>query len=177
MSFRRRITLVSAAAVAIAVVLASVLIYLLTSDQLHSQIDSQLRNRGATACSGGFSQNSTDRRRGRGHCGLGLGSFGSASARKVPAAPAGGVSAGNVLGRLPPLPNQVRGYQQRHRPRRDHHRGSATGITLPVERRARARWPDTAGARSSATRASTASTCASSPSPSRPAARCSSPSR
>ena len=39
MSFRRRITLVSAAAVAVAVVLASLLTYLLTSDQLHSQVD------------------------------------------------------------------------------------------------------------------------------------------
>ena len=39
MSFRRRITLVSAAAVAIAVVLASLLTYVLTSNQLHSQVD------------------------------------------------------------------------------------------------------------------------------------------
>jgi two-component system sensor histidine kinase MprB len=45
MSFRRRITIVSAAAVAIAVVLASVLTYVLTSDQLHSQVDTQLRER------------------------------------------------------------------------------------------------------------------------------------
>ncbi len=45
MSFRRRITLVSAAAVAIAVVLASALTYVLVSDQLRNQIDSQLRTR------------------------------------------------------------------------------------------------------------------------------------
>ena len=45
MSFRRRITLVSAAAVAIAVVLASLLTYLLTSHQLRGQVDTQLRNR------------------------------------------------------------------------------------------------------------------------------------
>jgi two-component system, OmpR family, sensor histidine kinase MprB len=45
MSFRRRITLVSAAAVAIAVVLASVLTYLLVSHQLRGQVDSQLRTR------------------------------------------------------------------------------------------------------------------------------------
>jgi sensor histidine kinase regulating citrate/malate metabolism len=44
-SFRRRITLVSAAAVAVAVVLASLLTYLLTSHQLHSQVDSQLSSR------------------------------------------------------------------------------------------------------------------------------------
>ena len=49
MSFRRRIALASAAAVAIAVVLASMLIYLLTSNQLHSQVDAQLRDRARTA--------------------------------------------------------------------------------------------------------------------------------
>src|SRR5271170_5917377 len=49
MTFRRRITVVSAAAVAIAVVLASVIIYLLTSHQLHSQVDAQLRARGRDA--------------------------------------------------------------------------------------------------------------------------------
>jgi two-component system sensor histidine kinase MprB len=49
MSFRRRITIASAAAVAVAVVLASLLVYVLTSDQLHGQVDSQLRNRGHEA--------------------------------------------------------------------------------------------------------------------------------
>ena len=44
MTFRQRITLVSAAAVAIAVVLASLLVYILTSNQLHSQVDNQLRD-------------------------------------------------------------------------------------------------------------------------------------
>jgi len=44
-SFRRRITLVSAAAVAIAVVLASLLTYLLTSHELRGQVDSQLSSR------------------------------------------------------------------------------------------------------------------------------------
>jgi two-component system sensor histidine kinase MprB len=48
-SFRRRITIVSAAAVAIAVVLASLLVYVLTSNQLHSQVDAQLRHRGHDA--------------------------------------------------------------------------------------------------------------------------------
>ncbi len=43
MSFRRRITLVSAAAVAIAVVLAALLVYFLTASQLRAQIDNQLR--------------------------------------------------------------------------------------------------------------------------------------
>jgi two-component system sensor histidine kinase MprB len=45
MTFRRRITIVSAAAVAIAVVLASLLVYIFTADQLHSQVDNQLRSR------------------------------------------------------------------------------------------------------------------------------------
>jgi two-component system sensor histidine kinase MprB len=45
-SFRRRITIASAAAVAIAVVLASILTYVLTSDQLHQQVDTQLEHRG-----------------------------------------------------------------------------------------------------------------------------------
>src|ERR1035441_10563670 len=45
MSFRRRITLASAAAVTIAVVLASGLVYLLTSHELRGQVDAQLRNR------------------------------------------------------------------------------------------------------------------------------------
>ena len=49
MSFRRRITIVSAAAVAIAVVLASILTYVLTSDQLRSQVDTQLSHRAREA--------------------------------------------------------------------------------------------------------------------------------
>jgi two-component system sensor histidine kinase MprB len=49
MSFRRRITIVSAAAVAIAVVLASILTYLLTSAELHKQIDTQLTQRARQA--------------------------------------------------------------------------------------------------------------------------------
>lgn len=44
MTFRQRITLVATAAVAIAVLVASALTYLLVSDQLHRQIDSSLRD-------------------------------------------------------------------------------------------------------------------------------------
>jgi len=44
MSFRRRITIVSAAAVAIAVILASLLVYVLTANQLRSQLDKQLQS-------------------------------------------------------------------------------------------------------------------------------------
>jgi two-component system, OmpR family, sensor histidine kinase MprB len=49
MSFRRRITIVSAAAVAIAIVLASILTYVLTSAQLHKQVDTQLTQRAREA--------------------------------------------------------------------------------------------------------------------------------
>ena len=45
MTFRRRITLVSAAAVAVAIALASIFVYILTSQQLHRQVDEQLRGR------------------------------------------------------------------------------------------------------------------------------------
>ncbi len=45
MSFRRRIALLAAAAVAVAVVLASALTYLLVAHQLRGQIDAQLRGR------------------------------------------------------------------------------------------------------------------------------------
>jgi two-component system sensor histidine kinase MprB len=45
MSFLRRIAIAAAAAVAIAVALAAVLTYVLTSDQLHRQVDAQLRHR------------------------------------------------------------------------------------------------------------------------------------
>ena len=49
MSFRRRITIVSAAAVAIAVVLSGILTYVLTSAELHKQIDTQLTQRAREA--------------------------------------------------------------------------------------------------------------------------------
>ena len=48
MSLRRRITFASAAAVAVAVLLASVLVYVLTSNELHGQVDAQLRSRWTT---------------------------------------------------------------------------------------------------------------------------------
>ncbi len=45
MSFRRRVVLLSAGAVAVAVVIASVLVYVLTSNELHGQVDASLRER------------------------------------------------------------------------------------------------------------------------------------
>ena len=126
MSFRRRITLVSAAAVAIAVVLASLLIYVLTSDQLHSQVDTQLRDARARdarlerlfavgaagrpgrpparvsapgACDRRQELRATSPRR-------------CAGERAGSAASAPGSRAGSLFGKLPPDPDQVRGYQQ-----------------------------------------------------------------
>ncbi len=49
MSFRRRSALLAAAAVAIAVVLASALTYLLVAHQLREQVDTQLRDRSHNA--------------------------------------------------------------------------------------------------------------------------------
>jgi two-component system sensor histidine kinase MprB len=51
-SFRARLTLAATAAVAVAVVLASALVYVLVSDRLHSQIDASLRDRAARLTAG-----------------------------------------------------------------------------------------------------------------------------
>jgi two-component system, OmpR family, sensor histidine kinase MprB len=103
-SFRRRITIASAAAVAIAVVLASLLIYVLTSDQLHNQVDSQLHTRG----------DETTRILGY------LDKHGQ-----------------HPFGKLPPSPNQVRGYQQVVGANGTILIRSARGTSLPVEARTR----------------------------------------
>jgi two-component system sensor histidine kinase MprB len=141
-SFRRRIAIASAAAVAIAVVLASVLIYLLTSHQLHNQVDNQLRNRGGetrrllaalesvrgSGLSGGDVDASADQgasAAGRSASGTPRGGNGTRVAPltigQLPAgtlaklgrgAAARGSGASKLLGRLPPSPGEVRGYQQ-----------------------------------------------------------------
>ncbi len=85
MSFRRRITLVSAAAVAIAVVLASALTYLLSARELYGQVDSQLRDRAQPLVSR-FEHGPTPFARPGGHH--------------------------NAFPGIPPGPDQVRGYQQ-----------------------------------------------------------------
>jgi two-component system, OmpR family, sensor histidine kinase MprB len=117
MSFRRRITIVSAAAVAVAVVLASLLIYALTSQQLHNQVDSQLRNRGreTTSLLKYLNRHGIRPREAAGRAGFGL-ALGSVPGRtseraKNRAARAGGTpgAAGNPFA---PSPDQVRGYQQ-----------------------------------------------------------------
>jgi two-component system sensor histidine kinase MprB len=121
MSFRRRITIASAAAVAIAVVLASLLTYLLTSNQLHRQVDSQLRNRArATArllrfLSPGLKPLLIER--GGGAFGLAVRGLplpaNGAPANRPGSTPAGAPAGTNDLfGKLPPRPDQVTGYQQ-----------------------------------------------------------------
>jgi two-component system, OmpR family, sensor histidine kinase MprB len=145
MSFRRRITLASAAAVAIAVVLASILIYVLTSDQLHGQVDAQLRNRGGEASRvlQFLNKHGVKARGVRGDTpfGLALGSIparpdkgASANARRIPSRDG---AANNPFGNLPPGPNQVRGYQQVVAANGTILARSASGVTLPVDARTR----------------------------------------
>jgi two-component system sensor histidine kinase MprB len=132
MSFRRRIALVSAAAVAVAVVLASVLVYVLTSNQLHGQVDTQLRNRSDDLQLVGHRP---VRPRGHGLLDLLQG--------KVPSTP-GAVRGespplGNALGNVSPRPNQVRGYQQLiNSSGTVLFRSGDPSVTLPVDSRARA---------------------------------------
>ncbi len=106
MSFRRRITIVSAAAVAIAVILASLLTYVLTSQQLRSQVDAQLQHRAREAS--------------------GLERF--LSIRKHP----------HLFGRLPPSPEQVRGYQQLVGASGAILARSSERLSIPVDARTRA---------------------------------------
>lgn len=134
MSFRRRITIVSAAAVAIAVMLASLLTYVLTSNQLHSQVDTQLRNRARETGrlvrflhSNGPGVSGANR-----DTPLGLLSqrSGSSSGKRGPGPFA---DAGNLFGRLPPNPGEVRGYQQVIDSSGTILLRSAPQITLPVD--------------------------------------------
>jgi two-component system sensor histidine kinase MprB len=167
MSFRRRIALVSAAAVTIAVVLTSLLTYLLTSNQLHSQVDNQLRNRAretsrlkALFAVGALKVGPNGRasivlnaprdfaiaaKEAEGD--LSPKAEGSAptkgrSAPESPASRAGkgfGASSrpGSLFGKLPPNPDQVRGYQQVVDDNGRVLARSAPSVTLPVERRTR----------------------------------------
>jgi two-component system sensor histidine kinase MprB len=114
MTFRRHITIVSAAAVAVAVVLASLLTYVLTSHQLHNQVDAQLHDRGREATSlQRFLANGGSQAR----------PFGRRA---------------QLFGRLPPGPNQVRGYQQIVAGGGTIVARSAHGVTLPVDAATRA---------------------------------------
>jgi len=146
MSFRRRITLVSAAAVAIAVVLASLLTYLLTSHQLHSQVDAQLRDRGRESTrllrfldEGGIQAHRAGTDEPTFGLALGAGATGRTGSRTTTPSRAsngtGGTSAGanNPFGSLPPEPDQVRGYQQVVGAKGTIIVRSARGISLPVD--------------------------------------------
>ncbi len=146
MSFRRRITLVSAAAVAVAVVLASLLTYLLTSNQLHSQVDAQLRDRGRESTRLlRFLNDPTLQTRptpsGNPPFGLALGAntseeTGSTPKTSHPGSNGTGGTA-NPFGSLPPEPDQVRGYQQVVGAKGTILVRSARGISLPVDTRTR----------------------------------------
>ena len=132
MSFRRRITLVSAAAVAVAVLLASVLIYALTSNELHGQVDAQLRNRSDNLH---LIEHGPSRPRDRRL--LDLLQDKSPSARQVLEGNA--QPSGNALGNVSPRPNQVRGYQQLvDSSGTVLFRSGAKNVTLPVDARTRA---------------------------------------
>jgi two-component system, OmpR family, sensor histidine kinase MprB len=101
MSFRRRIILASALAVAVAIVLASLLVYLLTSRELHGQIDAQLRARTTEAAE------HTRSERLRGIAGLGAlnGPVTSGQGGRFGSPP-------NPLASLPRRPDQTFGYFQ-----------------------------------------------------------------
>ncbi len=154
MSFRRRITLASAAAVAVAVVLASILTYVLTSHQLHSQVDTQLHNRGREASRLLVFLNgrgvASGAARGSAPFGLAIGALAERSGSSNAGATGGGVgkpggggdsrkrgASVNPFGNLPPSPDQVRGYQQVVGANGAILLRSARGISLPVDARTR----------------------------------------
>jgi two-component system sensor histidine kinase MprB len=147
MSFRRRITIASAAAVAVAVVLASMLIYVLTSDQLHKQVDDQLSHRGRQAGvltralnakgTGAAAVSRRARLQRAVEQALAPAAGGSAGSSAHKPAARTSTHAGNIFGNLPPGPDQVRGYQQVVNAKGTILDRSAQGVSLPVEARTR----------------------------------------
>jgi len=146
-TFRRRIALAAAAAVAVAVVLASLLVYLLTSNQLHSQVDKQLNNRARTA--GRLQrylrpgdEGTPAAKRDSERLGLDLnglsdkdsGEAGSSGGEgEGQSLPRYGPAARNLFGKLPPGPDQVRGYQQVVNSAGTIVVRSARNVSLPVD--------------------------------------------
>ncbi len=133
MSFRRRIIFASAAAVAVAVLLASVLVYLLTSNELHGQVDAQLSNRSDNLRliehhpTHHHGDRLLDALAGRG----------GVSAQQL--FESGPQQPGEALSNVAPRPNQVRGYQQLvDAGGKVLFRSGAKNVTLPVEARTRA---------------------------------------
>jgi two-component system, OmpR family, sensor histidine kinase MprB len=132
MSLRRRITLASAAAVAIAVVLASMLVYLLTSNELHGQVDAQLRNRFDNL-------RLIERHPVRRHGDRLLDALAGRGISAQQLFESGPQQPGEVLGNVSPRPNQVRGYQQLvSSSGKVLFRSGAKNVTLPVDARTRA---------------------------------------
>jgi two-component system sensor histidine kinase MprB len=132
MSFRRRITLASSAAVAIAVVLASVLVYLLTSNELHGQVDAQLRNRVDNL-------RLIERHPARRHSDRLLDALAGRGASAQQLFESGPQQPTERLGNVSPRPNQVRGYQQLvDSAGKVLFRSGAKNVTLPVDARTRA---------------------------------------
>jgi two-component system, OmpR family, sensor histidine kinase MprB len=153
MTFRRRITLVSAAAVAIAVVLASALVYVLTSQQLHSQVDGQLRNRTQEVTGlrkfleRGGQPTAGLRHRARlelaavGVLAPSTSSTGKNAGGKAAPSSSGSTGTGgngSLSGRLPPGPDHVRGYQQLVSSSGKIMARSVAGVSLPVSGKTRA---------------------------------------
>jgi len=146
-TFRRRIALAAALAVAVAVALASVLVYILTSDQLHSQVDKQLANRARTA--GRLErylkpgeQSRAAAKRDSERLGLdlnGLSDKDNGESSNTPSQGEGsslpryGPAARNLFGKLPPGPDQVRGYQQVVNSAGTIVARSARDVSLPVD--------------------------------------------
>ena len=131
MSFRRRITFASTAAVAIAVLLASALVYVLTSNELHRQIDEQLRGRSDNLrlIEHHHSLHPRDGRL--------LDALADRSA-KAQQALENGAPQPEALGNVSPRPNQVRGYQQLVDAKGNVLFRSIKKATLPVDARTRA---------------------------------------
>jgi two-component system sensor histidine kinase MprB len=130
-SFRRRITFASAAAVAIAVVLASVLVYVLTSNELHGQVDAQLRSRSDNL-------RLIERHPARRHGDRLLDALAGRGASPQQLLESGPQPPGEALDNVAPRPNQVRGYQQLvDAGGKVLFRSGAKNVTLPVEARTR----------------------------------------
>ncbi len=128
MSFRRRITLASASAVAIAVLLGSVLTYFLADKELHRQVDAQLLHRVDNLRL--IERHPTHLRGDR--------LLDALQGRTSEAGQLFESASGNALSNVQPRPNQVRGYQQLV----DAHgavlfRSGAHDVTLPVDARTR----------------------------------------
>jgi two-component system sensor histidine kinase MprB len=142
MTLLRRITLVSALAVAVAVLLASGVTYLLTSNQLHSQIDQQLRGRAVPDARILLIEQQRHRRPEESLLRLSRELFsGHYSSHDglpsliVPPSTGGSTKTPNPFGS--PRPNQVRGYQQIVQSNGKVMLRSAN-VTLPVDARTKA---------------------------------------